>query len=284
MNIEGFYDPQTATITYVVWDEKTHDAFVIDPVLDYNSVGSRITTESVDKLVNYIQVKKLNLHYILETHAHADHLSGAQNLKQHFPKAKVAISERITKVQEIFHEALSLGDEVATDGSQFDLLFADNATITAGSLRIQAIATPGHTPACSSFLLEDALFSGDAIFMPDVGTGRCDFPAGSASDLYDSVAEGLYALPDTTRVFVGHDYPPAGRTVQFESTLGDEKAKNIQLKANTAKPEYIAAREARDKTLAAPRLLFQSIQVNIDAGHLPKPANNEKRYLRIPLN
>tara|TARA_R110002096_G_scaffold171490_8_gene344635 strand:- start:33144 stop:34001 length:858 start_codon:yes stop_codon:yes gene_type:complete len=284
MHVEGFYDNRTSTITYVGWDEETRDAFVIDPVLDYDPTGSKVFTESADRVIAFIQNKDLTLHLIAETHAHADHLSGAQTIKAAFPNANVAISKRITVVQRIFHEALNLGDEVATDGSQFDLLFDDNATLHAGSLSLKAIPTPGHTPACSSYLVEDTLFTGDALFMPDVGTGRCDFPAGSASDLYDSVHESLYALADSTRVLVGHDYPPPGREVRFESTLGAEKARNIQLTSQTKKNEYIEMREARDKTLAAPRLLYQSIQINIDAGRLPKPATNEKRFLQIPLN
>ncbi len=284
MNVEGFYDPRSATVTYIGWDEETRDAFVIDPVLDYDPVGSRIWTESVDKLVTFLKAKKLKLHLILETHAHADHMSGAQSLKRFFPDAKVGISNRIVRVQKIFHEALGLSDDVATDGSQFDLLFEDKSTIRAGSIQLKVLPTPGHTPACSSFLIDDILFTGDALFMPDVGTGRCDFPAGSASDLYDSVSGGLYDLPDSTRVFVGHDYPGATRTVQFESTLGEEKAKNIQLTVLTSKEDYIKAREKRDATLAAPKLLYPSIQVNIDAGRLPNPEGNEKRYLRIPLN
>ncbi len=284
MQVEGFYDQRTATITYVGWDEDTRDAFVIDPVLDYDPIGSKVFTESVDRVIAFLKSKKLVPHLILETHAHADHLSGAQMLKAEFPDAKVGISDRITQVQRIFHEALNLGDEVATDGSQFDLLFEDNATLRAGSLSLTGIPTPGHTPACSSYLIDDMLFTGDALFMPDVGTGRCDFPAGSASDLYDSVHEGLYALADSTRVFVGHDYPTPGREVQFESTLGAEKARNIQITSLTEKKDYVAMRQARDKTLAAPRLLYQSIQVNIDAGRLPKPAPNEKQFLHIPLN
>ncbi len=284
MKVEAFYDPRTATVSYVGWDEDTRDAFVIDPVLDYDPVGSRIWTESVDKLITFLDAKKLALHLILETHAHADHMSGAQVLKRTFPQARVAISKRIIKVQKVFHDALALPQDVATDGSQFDLLFEDDAILRAGSLSLKVYATPGHTPACSSFLVGDILFTGDALFMPDVGTGRCDFPAGSASDLFDSVSAGLYALPDSTRVFVGHDYPTSGRTVEFESTLGDEKSKNIQLTSLTIREDYIAAREKRDATLAAPKLLYPAIQVNIDAGRMPSPARNEKRFLRIPVN
>ncbi len=284
MKVEGFYDPRSATISYVGWDEASRDAFIIDPVLDYDPVGSRIWTESAEKLITFVHAKQLKLHLILETHAHADHMSGAQVLKKEFPEAQVAISKRITKVQQIFHDALALTDDVATDGSQFDLLFEDDATLQAGSIALKVYPTPGHTPACSSFLVEDMLFTGDALFMPDVGTGRCDFPAGSADDLYESVSGGLYSLADSTRVFVGHDYPTAERVVQFESTLGEEKAKNIQLTSLTTKRHFVEAREKRDATLAAPKLLYPAIQVNIDAGRLPQPGKNEKQFLRIPLN
>lgn len=284
MNVEAFYDSRTATMTYVAWDEASRDAFLVDPVLDYDPVGSRISTVSADVVTAFIKSKKLVLHLILETHAHADHLSGAQQIRSAFPEARVAISKRITKVQTLFHHALSLGDEVATDGSQFDILFDDNEVLRAGSLTLRAIPTPGHTPACTSYLSGTSLFSGDALFMPDVGTGRCDFPAGSASDLYHSVSEELYTLPDDTEVFVGHDYPTGGREVAYKSTVGDQKARNIQITSLTTKDDYVSMRETRDASLAAPRLLYPAIQVNIDAGHLPKPAANEKRFLRIPLN
>lgn len=280
--IKAFYDPRTYTLTYVVWDPGTKDAVVIDPVLDYDSGASKTWTESVDVVSAFLKDEGLQLRYVLETHAHADHLSASQLLRKRFD-AKVAIGEPIKVVQKTFKPIFDLGADFATDGSQFDLLLKDGQTLTAGALRIEAIATPGHTPACLSFKVDDAVFTGDALFTEDYGTGRCDFPAGSASDLYDSVQK-LYALPDETRVFVGHDYQPGGREVRWETTIGKSKAQNPQLRASTSKEEFVKMREARDATLAAPRLLLQSVQVNINAGRLPKPRANGMRYLNIPLN
>lgn len=189
--IETFYDARTSTLTYVVYDPTTRDAVIIDPVLDYNPIGSKIWTESVDEAIAFIQGKELTLHLILETHAHADHLSGSQTLKQAFPEAQVAIGARITHVQQVFKEVFDLPSDFATDGSQFDLLVEDNAVLKAGALSIRSLYTPGHTPACVTYQIDDALFTGDALFMPDQGTGRCDFPAGSAEDLYRSITERL---------------------------------------------------------------------------------------------
>lgn len=281
--VKEFFDKNTWTLTYVVFDEKTNDAIVIDPVWDYDPAASKLSVESADLVYDFIQEKKLNIHYILETHAHADHVSGAQVLKQRIPGAKVGIGAKITDVQKVFKEIFNLNPNFATDGSQFDLLLNEETLLSAGSLEIKTIFTPGHTPACGSYLIGDALFTGDALFMPDYGTGRCDFPAGSAHDLYTSVHEKLYKLPDETRVFVGHDYLPNGRAMAFESTIGEEKRNNIQLKAETPREDFVHFRTTRDKTLAAPRLLLPSVQVNIDAGALPAPENNGARYLKIPV-
>lgn len=283
MNIETFFDERTWTFTYVVWDAETRDAVVIDPVLDYEPKGSKIWTESVDEVIAFVKDKELNLHLVLETHAHADHLSGSQIIKDAFPNVTVAIGEKITVVQGVFKDVFDLPDDFPTNGSQFDRLLADGEVVEAGALSFEVINTPGHTPACVSYHVGDAVFTGDALFMPDMGTGRCDFPAGSAEDLYESI-QRLYALPDDTRVFVGHDYQPGGRELAWESTIGDEKAKNVQLKGETSKADFVEFRTKRDATLEAPRLLFQSVQVNVDAGALPKPAANERRYLRIPIN
>lgn len=282
MKIKDFYDPNTFTLTFVVYDEATHDAVVIDPVLDYDPGASQTSTASVDAVSRFIEKESLHLRYVLETHAHADHLSGSQLLKRRHG-AKVAIGERITEVQETFRALFDLGPEFRADGSQFDQLLADGATVTAGSLEVKVIATPGHTPACVSYLIGDAVFTGDALFMEDYGTGRCDFPKGSAEALYDSVKR-LYALPDETRVFVGHDYQPGGRAVRFESTIGKEKRENVQLRAETSRESFVAFREGRDATLAAPRLIFPSVQVNVNAGLLPRPRANGKRYLNTPIN
>jgi len=284
MKIQAFYDERTSTMTYVVYDPSTRDAIVIDPVLDYEPVGSKIWTETVDEVLAFLEAQELTLHYILETHAHADHLSGAQKIKAEYPDALLAVGARITKVQEIFKTTFDLPEDFPTDGRQFDRLLDDKEVIEAGSLRFETIFTPGHTPACATYKFDDAVFTGDAIFMPDQGTGRCDFPAGSAEDLYDSITNRLYTLPDETRVFVGHDYQPGGRELQYETTIAAQKAENIQLPAGRSKEEFVHFRTTRDAKLSAPKLLFQSVQVNVDAGHLPKPQDNKIRYLKIPLN
>jgi len=282
MKIQEFYDPNTYTLTFVVFDEATHDAVVIDPVLDYDPGSSQTSTASVDAVSRFIEKEGLKLHYVLETHAHADHLSSSQILKQRYG-AKVAIGARITEVQETFRALFDLGPEFRVDGGQFDKLLADGETVTAGSLAVKVIATPGHTPACVSYLIGDAVFTGDALFMEDYGTGRCDFPRGSAEDLYQSIQK-LYALPDATRVFVGHDYQPNGRGLRFETTIGKSKRENVQLRADTTREEFVRFRKTRDATLAAPRLLFPSVQVNVNAGILPRARANGRRYLNIPIN
>lgn len=283
MEIKAFFDGRTYTLTYIVYDPATRDAVVIDPVLDYDPLPSRTYTESVDRVSEFVRKEGLRLHWVLETHAHADHLSGSQILKRRFD-AKVAIGARITEVQETFKAIFAMPPEFPTNGSQFDRLLQDGESFQAGSLIVQVIATPGHTPACVTYRLGDAIFTGDALFMEDYGTGRCDFPRGSADDLYTSVHDRLYALPDETRVFVGHDYQPEGRPLRYESTIGVEKTKNRQLKASTTREEFVTFRRRRDAGLEAPRLIFQSVQVNIDAGRLPSPHPNGRRYLRLPLN
>jgi len=284
MDIKAFYDARTFTMTYVVYDAATRDAVIIDPVLDYDPAASKVWAESVDQVVEFARGLNLNVHYLLETHAHADHLSGSQLLKKAYPLAKVAIGERITVVQETFKTVFDLPDDFPTDGRQFDRLLKEGEVVAAGSLRIEVIFTPGHTPACASYKIGDAVFVGDAIFMPDMGTGRCDFPAGSATNLYNSITHKFYTLPDATRLFVGHDYQPGGRELAWETTVGAEKQNNIQLKASTSEAEFVQFRAARDKQLAAPKLLFQSVQVNIDAGQMPTPNNERKRFLKMPLN
>ena len=283
MKIQPFYDERTATMTYVVFDENTRDAVVIDPVLDYEPIGSRIWTESADVVVDFVKTEDLRVHYILETHAHADHISGAQHLKDRLPNTEIVIGGDITEVQSIFKHVFGLPDTFATDGSQFDRLMVEGEQLEAGPLKVEAIATPGHTPACLTYKIGDAIFTGDALFMPDVGTGRCDFPGGSADNLYESVHDKLYALPATTRVFVGHDYPK-DRDVAWETTVAEQRERNVALPAARDRDDFVAWRNKRDKGLSAPRLLFQSVQVNIDAGKLPNPESNEKQYLKIPLN
>lgn len=281
MKIQTFYDPVTYTVTYVVFDPETRDAVAIDPVLDYDPLASRASTASISAIAAFVERERLRLHYVLETHAHADHLSGSQFLKRRFD-ARVAIGAAIVDVQKTFKDVFDL-PELAVDGSQFDGLLADGDKLVAGSLEIEAIATPGHTPACMTYEIDDAVFTGDALFIEDYGTGRCDFPKGSADALYSSVHDRLYALPDETRVFVGHDYRPNGRPLRVETTIGRSKESNVQLRAATTRAEFVKLRTERDARLDAPRLLYPSVQVNVDAGRLPKPHGNGRRYLTIPF-
>lgn len=283
MRIHSFFDPATYTLTYVVFDPDSHAAVVIDPVLDYDPLASRVSQGSIEQVAAFVRQHGLRLHHILETHAHADHLSGAQALKRQLG-GSIVIGEHITEVQAVFKGIFGLPDSFRTDGSQFDRLLADGAELKLGSLRIEALHTPGHTPACLSYRMGDAVFTGDALFIEDYGTGRCDFPSGSAEALYESIHDKLYRLPDATRVFVGHDYMPGGRPLRSETTIGRSKRENIQLRQDTSRQDFVAFRRARDATLTAPRLLFPSVQVNIDAGRLPAAAENGTRYLRIPLN
>ena len=282
LRIEPFYDARTSTLTYVIFDPASRDAVILDPVLDYDPASGSTWTESVDRVSDYVRAQQLRVHWVLETHAHADHLSASQLLRRRFD-ARVAIGARIREVQETFRELLALPASFTADGSQFDRLLTDGEMVSAGTLRFEVIATPGHTPACVSYRVGDAVFTGDALFLEDYGTGRCDFPRGSAAALYDSI-QRLYALPEETRVFVGHDYQPGGREVRWETTIGASRARNPQLCATTSREAFLALRQARDATLAAPRLLFPSVQVNIAAGRLPAPHANGHRYLMMPLN
>ncbi|MEZ4474144.1 MAG: MBL fold metallo-hydrolase [bacterium] len=281
--VQHFYDDRTNTLTYVVADMESKDAIVVDPVLDYDPVGSKVFTESADRVVDWIRARDLKLHTILETHAHADHLSGARYLKARFPELTLAIGARITEVQRVFKTVFDLPEDFPTDGRQFDRLLADGEVLKAGTIEVKTISTPGHTPACVTYEIGGALFTGDLIFMPDQGTGRCDFPAGSAQAMFTSVTERIYSYPDDTRVFVGHDYQPEGRELRWATTVGEQKATNVQLPGDLSEADFIRRREARDKLLAAPKLLYQSVQVNIDAGRLPR-AESERRYLKIPVN
>lgn len=282
--VKEFFDKNTWTLTYLVWDEGTRDGVVIDPLMDYDTATSKTSEESARNVIEFLRAKEIRLRLILETHAHADHLSGSQIIKREFPLAQIAIGEMITKVQEIFKGVFGLPENFKTDGSQFDRLLKDGEEIRAGSVKIKIIFTPGHTPACASYLIDGNVFVGDALFMPDYGTGRCDFPAGSAAELYHSVHDRLYKLPENTKVYTCHDYLPNGRSLRFMSTIAEEKKENIQLKEGTSLEEFIRFRTERDRTLAAPKLLLPSVQVNIDAGHLPEPDKNGRRYLRIPVS
>lgn len=281
--VQAFFEPETSTVSYVVTEPDSLDTVIIDPVLNYDVLSSQTSTRSADELADYVTARGLTVRALLETHAHADHISAARYLSRTF-RAPVGIGADIKKVQETFAKILGMEGAVATDGSQFDLLLKAGEEYAFGTLKVVALATPGHTPACQSFWVGDAIFTGDALFMDDYGTGRTDFPAGSAEDLYRSVHEKLYKLPDATRVFVGHDYKPNGREVEWESTIAQEKVGNVQLRHSTTQDEFVALRTERDKSLKPPRLLFQSIQVNVFGGLLPDQEENGIRYLKIPLN
>jgi glyoxylase-like metal-dependent hydrolase (beta-lactamase superfamily II) len=283
VDVKAFYDSVTNTLTYVVHDPATRDAVVIDPVLGYDPAASTTDTSAVDDVLRFVERAGLRVHYILETHAHADHLSGSQTLKKHLPQARLAIGARITQVQAVFKQAFDLPDEFETDGRQFDRLLQDGETVQAGSIAVEVLGTPGHTPACVTYRIGERLFTGDALFMPDFGTGRCDFPAGSARDLYRSI-QRLYALPEETRVYVGHDYQPGGRELRYETTIGESRRSNVQLPADRDEEAFVQFRTERDRKLSAPKLLFQSVQVNIAAGRLPSPERNQVRYLKVPIN
>lgn len=282
MNTEAFYDETTGTLTYLVWDPATSDAVVIDPVLDFDPESGVVSQQSYQKVADRIRSLSLNLRLVLETHAHADHLSASQLFKRDFPGTGVAIGREITQVQEAFRPVFELGEAWPADGSQFDQLITPYESFSAGSITIQPLPTPGHTPACLSYVIGDAVYTGDALFMPDFGTGRCDFPKGSATDLYRSVTGVLYKLPDITRVFVGHDYRPGGRPLKYESTIGEQKATNKQLHSGVSEQEFVAFRRDRDAGLSTPRLLYPSIQVNIEAGRLPE-SDSGSRFIRIPV-
>lgn len=281
--VQGFFDPTTWTITYLVYDPASLDAVIIDPVLDYDVLSSQTSLSSLQTVIDQLLEKGLRLRAVLDTHAHADHLSGAQYLSARF-SVPVGIGKDISLVQQTFAKVFNLPSDVSLDGSQFDILLEAGKTYDFGTLEVRPLSTPGHTPACLSYLIGDAVFTGDALFMHDYGTGRVDFPAGSAYDLYESVSQTLYSLPDTTRVFVGHDYQPGGRDVRFESTIALEKSDNVQLPASRSEAEFVKLRNQRDDTLRPPRLIYQSIQVNAFGGKLPAPESNGMRYLKMPLN
>ena len=280
--IEALYDDTTHTLTYLVWDPSSRDAVVIDPVMDFDPIAVRTSSESVERVAELIESKGLTLRGVLDTHAHADHLSGMALLKERYA-CESAVGSAFPKVQGLFKGLMGL-DHLAEDGSQFDHLLDDGEELSFGSVAVKAIHTPGHTPACTSFLIGDALFTGDSMFMPDFGTGRCDFPAGSAEDLFDSVTRKLYTLPPETRVFVGHDYQPGGRELRYETTIGDSMRENIQLRGDTNREEFVTWRSERDATLKLPKLIFQSVQVNANAGVLPPPNEAGVSVLKVPMN
>lgn len=281
-DVVGLFDPTSHTVTYLVSDPATGAAVLIDPVLDFDAPAARITTASVDKLIKNIAARDLRLERVLETHAHADHLTGAHVLRSR-TGAPVGIGARITEVQKTFAAVFEAND-VVSDGSAFDQLWSDGDRFALGELEVEVIHTPGHTPACVSYRIGDAVFVGDTLFMPDYGTARCDFPGGDARILYRSIQK-ILALPDDTRVFVGHDYLPAGRTdYAWETTVAAQKADNIHIGHGRSEEEFVALREARDATLKPPQLILPALQINIRAGALPPAETSGQRFIRLPIN
>ena len=280
--VQAFFDPATWTVSYVVFDAPGGHCALVDSVLDYDPKSGRTRTTSADKLIAFVREQHLTVDWILETHAHADHLSAAPYLRKALG-GRIAIGGKITQVQHVFKGVFHLEAEFATDGSQFDHLFQDGETFAIGQLQAQALSVPGHTPACMAYQVGDAVFVGDTLFMPDVGTARCDFPGGNAHTLYQSIRK-LLSLPAETRLFMCHDYPPAGREVQWECTVADQRARNIHVHDGVSEDDFVAMRTKRDATLAMPVLILPSVQVNIRAGELPPPEANGVSYLKIPLN
>ncbi|MEI2794164.1 MBL fold metallo-hydrolase [Pseudoxanthomonas sp. F11] len=279
--VHAQFDEATHTVSYVVWDPATRSAAIIDPVLDYDHRTGRVSHRSADDLLGFVADQGLSVDWVLETHAHADHLSAAPYLKEK-TGAPIGIGARITEVQRTFAPVFGL-DDVSGDGREFDRLFRDGETIAIGGLQVEVMHTPGHTPACVSYRIGEAVFVGDTLFMPDYGTARADFPGGDARTLYRSIHR-LLALPDATRLYLCHDYKAPGRDhFAWETTVGEEKTRNIHVGGGVDEASFVAMREARDATLAAPVLLLPSLQVNIRAGRLPDPDRDGRRFLRIPL-
>lgn len=282
--VQPFHHADTGTWSYVVRDPAGSAVAIIDPVLDFDPKSGRTSTSSAQALLDHVGAHDLQVRWLLETHAHADHLSAAHWLKsRHFPQATLAIGAGIRTVQKVFRAVFNLGEHFPVDGSQFDHLFADGETFAIGALDARVIAVPGHTSDSNAYLIGDALFTGDSLFLPDGGSARCDFPGGDAATLYRSI-QRLYDLQDATRVFVCHDYGPGGREVRCESTIGEEKRSNIHVRDGVDEATFVAMREARDATLAMPTLILPAVQVNIRAGALPEAEENGVRYLKLPLD
>lgn len=280
--IEGFYDEVTGTVTYVVYDEVGGHAAIIDPVLNFDPKAGRTQTHSVDQVIAFVGAKNLTVDWILETHVHADHLSSASHLKEQLG-GRIGIGEHIKQVQSVFSKLFNVEVGFQLDGSQFDHLFTENETFQVGRLEGRALSVPGHTPADMAYQFGDAVFVGDTLFMPDVGTARCDFPGGDANTLYHSIRR-LLALTGETRLFMCHDYPPASRAPAWETTVAQQRSQNIHVHDGISGDEFVEMRHARDAGLEMPALIIPAIQVNIRAGNMPRPEDNGVRYLKIPLN
>ncbi|GAA4218433.1 glyoxylase-like metal-dependent hydrolase (beta-lactamase superfamily II) [Sagittula marina] len=281
--VTAFFDDATNTISYVVRDPNGTACAVIDSVLDFDYPSGRTDTRSADQIVAFIKDKGFECQWLLESHVHADHLSAAPYIQQQVG-GKIGIGDNIKIVQDTFGKVFNEGTEFQRDGSQFDELFVEGDSVHIGQMRVDVLHTPGHTPACLTYIIGDAAFVGDTLFMPDFGTARCDFPGGSSETLYDSVQK-ILALPDDTRIFVGHDYKAPGRDVYaWETTVGEQKAANIHVGHGASKDDFVAMRDTRDATLAMPRLIIPSLQVNMRAGQMPEPDDKGDVFLKVPVN
>ena len=280
--VTGFFDPATSSVSYIVADPSTKCCAIVDSVLDYDPSGGRTATTSAETLLTAVAAQGLSVEWILDTHVHADHISAAAFLKSN-TGAKVAIGAEVTRVQEVFAKLFHLNGTLRPAGGDFDHLFADGARFAIGNIEAQVLHTPGHTPACVTYLVGDAAFVGDTLFMPDYGTARCDFPGGDAGTLYASI-QRILTLPDDTRIFVAHDYAPGGRPVAWETSVRAERDDNIHLRGGVDRAAYVAMRTARDRTLSLPSLILPSVQINIRAGAPPPPESDGVSYLKIPLN
>ncbi len=280
--IENFFDPETWTFTYVVSSDSSSSCIVIDPVLNYDPKSGRTKTQSAEKVIAFIKSRGLKLEWILETHAHADHFTAAMFIKDTLG-GKIAIGEQVTKVQSVFKGIFNLGDEFKANGSHFDYLLKDEETIAFGDLSFKAIFVPGHTPACMAYQVEDSIFVGDTLFMPDVGTARCDFPGGDAQTLFQSIKK-LLSFPSDTKLYMCHDYPPGERLVRYQTTVKEQNDSNIHVHQGVNEEEFIQMRTKRDQTLEMPVLILPAIQVNIRAGQMPPREDNGISYLKIPIN
>jgi glyoxylase-like metal-dependent hydrolase (beta-lactamase superfamily II) len=281
--VAAFFDKETNTISYVVQDPNSKSCAIVDSVMDIDYAAGRISYKSADLVIEYVRNNGLKVEWLIETHAHADHLSAAPYIQGKLG-GKLGIGEHITTVQQVFGKVFNEGTRFQRDGSQFDRLFRDGDTYTIGTMTAFVMHTPGHTPACTTHVIGDAAFVGDTLFMPDGGTARADFPGGDARALYRSIRKVLETLPPTTRLFMCHDYAPEGRDYRWETTVGEERTSNIHVRDGTTEESFVAMRQARDKTLGMPKLIIPSLQVNIRAGHLPEPDESGKRFLKVPIN
>lgn len=281
-DVDGFHDPDTGTVTYLVTDPASRRAAAIDAVLDYDPKAGRTSTRSAEAVITRVRERGATVEWVLDTHVHADHLSGSAYVKRAIG-GRTGIGDRIGLVQAAFKDVFGFERDFHSDGRQFDHLFSADECFTVGTIPARVLATPGHTPACVSYVLGDAVFVGDTLFMPDSGTARADFPGGDAATLYRSIRR-ILALPPQTRMFICHDYPPGGRSAAWETTVAEQRAHNIHIRDGVSEADFVALRTARDRTLSMPMLIIPSVQVNIRAGELPPPSENGVRYLRVPVN